>query len=140
MANVRITNAAQQATMDAFTALINTGGAGTIAFYTGTQPADADDAIGSVTLLGTLTFSADAFGDAAVTGTATAGAITGDSSADASGVAAWARIRNGAGTTIFDCDAGEAADSATITLDNKNIVAGGTINITSFTLTMPSGV
>lgn len=138
MANVRLTNASQQAALDAFLNQINTGGAGTIEMYSGTQPADADDAI-TGTLLGTLTFSATAFGATDASGTATANAITGDASADATGVASHARIKNGAGTTIFDCDVGEAADNPTITLDNKNIVALGTIDITSFTMSIPAG-
>ena len=139
MANVRITDAGQQAVLDAFLAQINTGGAGTIKIYDGAQPADSDNAITGV-LLATLTFSATAFGATAVTGTATAAAITGESSAPATGTATHARITNGAATTIFDCDVGEAADVATITLDNKSIVIGGTVDITAFTMTMPSGV
>lgn len=139
MANVRSATATQQAAMDARTALINAGGAGTIQLRDGTQPASANDAA-SGTLLATLTFSATAFSAANTSGVATANAITGDSSADATGTASWARILSGGGATVFDCDAGEAADSATVTLDNKSIVAGGTVDCTSFTLTQPSGV
>jgi len=139
MANLRTTDAIQQATLDALTGSINTGGAGTIKIYSGIQPADPDSVI-TGTLLATLTFSATAFGATAITGIATANAITSEVNAPATGVATHARIANGAGTTIFDCDVGEAADVATITLDNKTIAITGTVSITAFTLTMPSGI
>lgn len=139
MGNVRVVDAAQQAATNAVTALLNNGGAGSIDFYDGVQPADPDDSIGMAVLLGTLTWSADAFGDAAITGTATANIITEDISADATGVATWARSKDGAGNTVFDCDVGEDGDDATITIDDKNIIENGGINITSFTLTTPNG-
>lgn len=60
MANVRITDAMQQAAMDAVVDSIDTGGAGTIKIYDGTQPADSDTAVSTQTLLATLTFSATA--------------------------------------------------------------------------------
>ena len=140
--NLHITDVAQQASMDAFAALIDGGaGAGYLELYddTGTQPADADDAVGTSVLLGTLTFSDPAFLGANTAGVTTADTITGDADADATGTALWARVYDSVGTTVFDCNAGEAADVTTITLDNKNIVAGGTIDITLFTLTMPDG-
>lgn len=140
--NLHITDVAQQASMDAFAALIDGGtGSGYLELYddTGSQPADADDVVGASVLLGTLTFSDPAFLGANTSGITTADTVTGDTSADATGTALWARIKDGDGTTVFDCNAGEAADDTTITLDNKSIVAGGTIDITSFTLTMPDG-
>lgn len=137
MANIRTSIVTRQTALDSRTALINAGGAGTIEIRDGTQPASSDDAA-TGTLLATLTFSATSFGAADGNATATANAVTSDASADATGVASWARILSGGGATIFDCDAGEAADNATMTLANKNIAAGAAVNMTSFTLTQPN--
>lgn len=138
MANVRLSQAATQAAMDAVVDLIDAGsGAGTIKIYTGTQPATANTAITSQTLLGTLTFSDPAFGATNSSGVATASAITSDSSADNSGTAAWARWADSNGNVILDCDVGTSG--ATINLNTTSVVAGATISITSLTLTHPSG-
>lgn len=140
MANVRLADNAHQAACDAVIDLIDAGaGAGTIKIYSGTQPATGDDAI-TGTLLATLTFSDPAFG--AATGTteavATASTITDDSSADATGTATHARIADSTGNTVFDCDVGTSG--ATINLNSTSITSGGTVSITSFTVTMPDGV
>ena len=138
MANLRIVDSAQQVVMDAFTALIDAGGAGSINIYSGVQPTDPDDAVGAGTLLAELTFSADSFGNANASGVATANAITGDAAANDTGTATWARILSGGSDTVFDCDVG--VSGATINLDSVSIIAGATVDINRFTLTMPSGV
>lgn len=139
MANVRLATAAQQAAMDAIVDLIDGGsGAGTIKIYTTPQPADANTAVSSQTLLGTLTFSDPAFGATNSSGIATASTITSDTSADATGTAVWARIADSNGATIFDCDVGTSG--ATLNLNTVSVVAGATISVTSFTMTHPSGV
>lgn len=138
MANLRVATAARQAQCDAVVDLIDAGdGAGTIKIYTGTQPANANTAISDQTLLATLTFSATAFGAADTSGVATANAITGDTSADATGTATWARIADGDGNTIFDCDVGTSG--ATINLNTTSIVQGAAVSISSFTITQPDG-
>lgn len=140
MANVRVAQAANQAAMDAVVDLIDAGaGAGTIKIYNGTQPANANTALSGQTLLAQLTFSDPAFGATNSSGVATANAITGDTSADDTGTASWARIEDSDGNTIFDCDVGETADSPTITLTSKNINAGVAVDLSSFTLTHPDG-
>ena len=137
MANVRLPNATNQAACDAVVDLIDGGaGAGTIQIRSGTQPADADDAA-TGTLLATLTFSDPAFGAASTAGVATASAITDDSSADATGTAAWARVLDSNSATIVDCDVGTSG--ATINLNTVSITAGATVSITSFTVTHPDG-
>jgi hypothetical protein len=133
-ADPRITNAAASAMCDALVDRLDTGGAGTIKIYTGTIPTDADTALGAQTLLATLTFSATAFGSAS-NGVATAAAITSDSSADATGTAAWARVANGAGTTQFDCTVGTSGDD--INFNTVSFVTGAVIAISSMTVTMP---
>lgn len=138
MANLRLAVATQNALADQVDTDINAGaGAGTIKIYDGTQPATADTAITTQTLLATLTFSDPAFG-AASAGVITASTITGDSSADATGTATWARIEDSDSNTIFDCDV--STSGATINLNSTAIVAGASVDITSFTITMPSGV
>ena len=133
-ADPRITNAAASAAADAVVDLIDAGGAGTIKIYTATIPTDANTALGAQTLLATLTFSATAFG-AASNGVATASAITSDSSADATGTAAWARIASGAGTTIMDVTVGTSGDD--INFNTVAFVAGASIAISALTYTQP---
>lgn len=116
---------------------------GRINVYTGAQPASADTAA-SGTLLGTLTMSADAFA-AATGGAAAINAVTSDTSADASGTAGYVRFYRtgdtapgsaGNGTTDRRLDLLIGTD---ITIDNAAIVAGGTISMTSYTITQPTG-
>jgi hypothetical protein len=63
-------------------------------------------------------------------------AITQDTSADATGTATWARIADSTGATVFDCDVGTSG--ATLNLNTTSIVAGGPIQVSSFTLTDPA--
>lgn len=108
-------------------------GAGTIAIRTGTQPTNVGDA-DTGTLLGTLTFSDPAFGSAS-TGTATASTITSDTNADASGTAGHFRIKDSDANIVADGTCGQG--SGDLSFDNSTIVAGGTIAISSFTVTVP---
>ena len=133
-ADPRLTNAAASAAADAVVDRLDTGGAGTIKIYSGTIPTNADTAVGAQVLLATLTFSATAFG-AASNGVATASAITSDSSADATGTAAWARLASGAGTTQMDVTVGTAGDD--INFNTVAFVTGATVSITSLTYTQP---
>lgn len=134
----RIPNNVRSAMADAAVDLIDAGpGAGTVQIRTGAQPATAGTAA-SGTLLGTLTLSDPAFG-AAVLGVATAGAVTGDSSADATGTAGWYRVLDSTGATVMDGSISEAGGGGDMILDKVAIVAGGTIAITSWTVTQPAG-
>lgn len=108
-------------------------GAGTIRIYTGAQPAAVSDNP-SGTALGTLTFSDPAFG-AAATGVATASAITSDTSADNSGTAGHAAIYDSDVNPLADMTCGQG--SGDLDFDNNVIVAGGTIAISSLTVTTP---
>lgn len=138
MANLRLLTAVRNDLMDRITLKVDAGaGAGVIEIRTGTQPASPSDAA-TGTLLGTLTFSDPSF-PASASGTITASAITQDSAADASGTASWARCKDSNGVVVFDCDVGATGSGATIELNTTNIVAGGPIQITSFTITLPAG-
>lgn len=125
----RQANATRQSANNARTALLNTG---TIQIRTGAAPTNPDDAAQG-TLLGTLTFGATAFGATNTSGVATANAITSDTSADASGTAAHARLLTSAAAIQGDCTCGQG--SGDISFDNSVIVAGGTIAMSSMTMT-----
>lgn len=129
----RLSTAARNAGCDGIVDLIDSGGAGTLTVRTSTQPTNVGDAENG-TLLGTLTFSATSFG-ASSTGTATAASITSDTSADASGTAGHFRIFNGSAAIHSDGTCGQG--SGDLDFDNSTIVAGGTIAISSLTVTVP---
>lgn len=137
--NFKISTAARNAACDAMVDLVDGGaGAGVLRIRTGSPPTNVGDA-SSGTLLGTCTFSDPAFGSAS-SGAATANSITSDSSADASGDAGHFRIyADGAGDTsaLFQGTAGNSGDTPDLTFDNKSIVAGGVIAISSMTFTQP---
>lgn len=138
MANLfKISTAWRNAACDAGVDLIDAGtGAGTLAHRTGSQPTNVNDA-SSGTLLGTNVFSSTAFG-AASSGTATAASITSDTNADNSGTAGYFRIYAGAaGDTAALAQGNTGTSGADLNFDNNVIVAGGTIAISSFTVTQP---
>lgn len=127
---LRLANATRSAACNAVVDLLDSG---TIAIRTGAQPINVDD-VDSGTLLATLTFGVTAFG-AASNGVATANAITSDTTADASGTAAHARIKTSVAAIHSDCTCGQG--SGDINFDNNVIVAGGTVAISSMTWTQP---
>lgn len=110
-------------------------GAGTLKIYTGTQPADADDAA-SGTLLATITYSDPAFG-ASSNGVATADTTPALSAvAGASGTAGWFRRADSNDTNRIDGSVGEG--SGDLSLDNTDIASGQTVTVTSDTITVPA--
>jgi len=130
--NLKLSNAAANAAVDALTALLNSG---YIRIYSGSQPTDANTAIGAQVLLAELTFGATAFG-AAVAGVATANAITQDSSANATGTAAWARFFKTDGTTVV-CDGSVGTASSNLILNTTSIVSGVPVSCSALTFTLP---
>lgn len=117
---------ARNAMVNAVASILN---GGSIQIRTGSQPASAATAA-TGTLLGTLTLSASAFGSA-TSGTATANAISDDTSADATGTAGWFRALNSSGTAVLD-----GAVGAELTLNTTAVTAGGVLKITSWTLSV----
>ncbi len=107
---------------------------GTIKFYAGPQPVNANTALSGNTLIATLTFSATAFG-AAVGGVLTANAIT-PGTAIATGTIMFARIFKSDGTTVV-MDVPVSTSGAEINLATTNIVTGNPVSITSYTHTIP---
>ena len=109
---------------------------GFMQIYTGTQPATPDTAITSQTLLATLTLSATAFG-AASSGTKTANAIT-SGTAVATGMATWFRVfKSDDSTAVIDGSVGTSG--ADLNLNDVNITSGGSVSVTSWTVSMPVG-
>lgn len=114
-------------------------GAGTIQIRTGAQPATADDAI-TGTLLATLTFSDPAFGAAADTtpgGTATASAITQDSSADATGTAGYFVILDSNGVEVAMGSVGTSG--ADMNFNSLSITSGSAVSCSAFTVSQAEG-
>lgn len=128
--NPQITNAAASVAADAVLALVNTG---YLRLYDAPQPATADTAISTQTLLAELRFGASAFA-AASNGAANANAITSDPSANATGDAAWFRALKSDGTTVvFDGTVGTSG--ADLNLGTVSIVAGSVVSVTSLIYT-----
>jgi hypothetical protein len=125
------------ATLNGFLDTLNTriGSGGFLRFYDGTKPTNGDTALGAQVKLAELALSASPFG-AASSRTATANAITTDTSADATGTTTWATFVTSGGTRVLDVTVGEAADSADITVDNKSFVVGADIAVTAFSISI----
>ncbi len=103
-------------------------------FYDGSIPADGDTAIGSQTLLGTLTASDPV---ATVTGgVVTFAAITQDSAADATGTASFAAVTDSDDVLVCYLDVTNEAGTGAIKINTVSIYAGGPIQMNSFAITM----
>jgi len=134
----RQANAIRNIMIDANVDALDTGGVATLQFRTSAQPTNPDDApVG--TLLGTCTFSATAFGGSGTPGVgqATANTVTADSSADASGTVAHARLLRGNGNIHSDANCVLSPASGDFVFDNTSIVAGGIIAVASIVATQP---
>ncbi len=132
--NAKRSNEAANAGCDAMAALANSG---KLRIYDGSQPANADAAIGGANLLAELTMNATAFAGA-VAGVATANAITQDSAADFTGTATWFRVWKSNGTSpLWDGTVGTSG--ADLNLNSVAISAGAAVAVTSFTLTESKG-
>lgn len=110
---------------------------GFIRIYDGSQPATADTALSGQTLLAELTFGADAF-PSAVAGVLTANAITSDSSANATGTAAWARLLKTDGTSVV-MDGSVGTSAANVVINSIAISAGAVVSCSSLTITISKG-
>ncbi len=115
-------------------------GAAILRLYTGSAPSDVD-AAATGTILGDMVMTDPAFGaasDQAPGAQAAAASIASDTTADNSGTAGYYRVwTSNDGATplnaVMQGSAGVAGDTPNLTLDDKVIVAGGTIAITAFT-------
>ena len=141
--NSFITTAQAKLALDIITGVAGGAGAGynlgTLEIYDGTQPTNADTALGAQNLLGTYTFAATGFGAAAGSAgdpaVATAGTVTGGNAVYTAS-ASWARAKKSGGTVIQDFSVATA--SADINLSSVVFTNGVAMpTITAFTLTMP---
>ena len=126
----RLATATRNASCNGNVDLLNSA---TMRFRTSTQPTNVGDA-DSGTLCSTVTFNATAFGDA-VTGVATANAITSDTNAAASGTVTQARIYTSGSAIHSDCAV--STTGSDINFDNNVIVAGGTVAVTLLEIAQP---
>jgi hypothetical protein len=128
-----------KAAVDAVAAKCNSG---KLRIYDGSQPTDANTALGAQVLLAELTMNATAFAASTASGsagskvvTAAANAITGDTSANATGTAAWFRVVKSDGTSIvFDGTVGTSG--CDLNLATTSIVLAEDVEVTSFSITL----
>jgi hypothetical protein len=131
--NPKLAVARRNAALDNILAHANSG---LLRIYDGTQPTDADTAVGSQVLLAELTMNATAFA-AASGGSASANAITSDSSANASGTATWFRLVKSDGATVI-MDGSVGTSGANLNLNSAAISSGAQVSVSSFTVTFPA--
>ena len=141
--NTRVANVIAIELCDAMVDHLDEGtGAATIRGRVGAQPAGADETE-SGTLLFTLTCNATSFGaasDAGPGGIATAASISDDTNADASGTLGYCRagsIGSGGGAPDDLIDGEAQTSGGDFNFNTLSIVAGATVSMTSWTVTMP---
>jgi hypothetical protein len=102
--------------------------------YSGSRPTTGG---AETTVLAQLTCNATAFAPAASSGVLTLNSITSDTSANATGTATWFRIYASNGTTIvLDGSVSTiAAGTGDLQLDDSAIVLGGTVAVSSASIT-----
>ena len=130
--NVSIKDTTANAMLDAITTAI--GSSGLLRIYDGTQPATADTALSSNTLLATLPLSAT-FAAGAASGVLTASAITADSSADATSTATFFSLLTSGATRILDGTVGVGA-TFDLNVNTTSIVTAANVSCSSLTITI----
>lgn len=132
--NLKVSNTVVNGQADALSVLADNG---YLRIYDGTQPTNADTAIGAQVLLAELRFNADA-APAASNGVLTFNAITQDSSANNTGTASWFRaLKSDGSTVLFDGSVGTTGSDMNIA--TVSIVAGAIVGVTSFVYTVRKG-
>ncbi|HYJ69620.1 MAG TPA: hypothetical protein VEX15_18360 [Nocardioidaceae bacterium] len=117
--------------LDQITARMDGGaGAALLRIYDGSRPATGGTA---TTKLAELTLT-DPSSASASSGVLTLSSIAQDASADATGTATWFRIVQSDGSThVMDGNVGTSGSD--LNLNATSITAGGTVSVTSFTIT-----
>ena len=128
--NARTRVASRNAALDA--AFPSALDGGFLRIYDGTQPTNADTALGAQVLLAELALNATAFA-AASGGSKAANAIADDTSANATGTATWGSIVTSGGTRYMDFEVGTSG--ANLNLNSVAIQAGARVSVSSFTIT-----
>ncbi len=128
--NPKLCAASRDLALDAAFDVVNSG---KFRIYDGTQPTDADTALGAQVLLADLALGVTAFA-ASSAGSKAANAITQDASADATGTATWGSLLTGANVRKFDFSVGTSG--ANFNMNSVAISAGAAVSATAFTVTM----
>lgn len=106
--------------------------------YSGTRPSSGAAVGGGNTLLAELTCNGSSFGSVS-SGVLTLGSVTQDSSANATGVATWARLVQSDGSTwVADFTVTATGGGGDITMASTTITSGLPV-LTSGTLTITAG-
>ncbi|WP_454232021.1 hypothetical protein [Mycolicibacterium fortuitum] len=138
-----LTNAVVQGMLNSTGLAESIGPNGKIKLYSGTVPANADAALSGNTQLAELVMAATPFSGFSDTGTAaraTLGAISSDTSADATGSASFFRFENATGTVKGQGTVGGPTGGPwDLTLNTTAITAGSTVAISSGTIDLPEG-
>ncbi|HEX7099347.1 MAG TPA: hypothetical protein VF377_08890 [Acidimicrobiia bacterium] len=121
----------RNAQLQALADLIDAGaGAGKLRIYSGSRPSTGGS---ETTILAELTLSSPP--EASVSnGVLTFGTIS-DATAVASGTATWFRILDSDNNPLIDGSVSATGGGGDLQLNSTSIVAGGTVSITSFTIT-----
>lgn len=134
--NAQFADATIIADVSAITALLNSG---FLDLYTGAQPTDANSAV-TGTLLASLGLSATAFGAPTAAGsagsrivTATANSI-GSATAGATGTAGYFVLYKSDHSTVVAMGS-ISTSGADLNLSTTSITSGGSVSVTSFTIT-----
>lgn len=115
--------------LDAIVTAIGTSGK--VRIYSGTRPATGGT---ETTILAELPLSATA--GTVASQVLTMNAITSDSSADATGTATWFRVLTSANVAVIDGNVGTSGSD--LNLNSVSFTIGGTVAISSFTITEPN--
>lgn len=141
MAETYITNAVAQGMLNGTGLAEAIGASAKLRFYSGTKPSNADAALSGNTLLAELTLAASpfsGFSDTGSAGRATLGAVTSDTSADATGTATFARILDSAGSVVkMQFDVGTTGTA--IIMATVAFTAGSTVAVSSGTIDLSEG-
>jgi hypothetical protein len=132
--NPKFANVTVNAEADALARLLDNG---YLRIYSGSQPTNADTALGAQVLLAELRFAATS-APAASAGVLTFSAITSDTSADATGTAAFYRALKSDGTSVV-MDGSVGTSSADLVLNSTAIQSGAQVDVTSFAVTVSKG-
>ncbi len=120
----------------AILALLDAYAGGTLELRTGAQPATADTA-SSGTIIATPPIPNPAFAAAASGSRAKAG--TWQATAVASGTIGWGRLISSDGTRRRDVSVSVAGGGGDLIIDTANVVAGGTVTVSGYTVNQPAG-
>ncbi len=131
--NAKTAAATRNSALDLFDVL----NSGKFIIADGTQPTDADTALGAQVDLADLAFGGTAFA-AASAGSKAANSITQDSSANATSTATWGTLiisaNAFAGARKHDFSVGTSG--ANVNFNTTSVVSGAAVAVTSYTMTM----